>query len=117
MEFEGFAPEPAKILAWAPGPDDNAVIFQMVKAGKTEDEVVAEMADIEPANVRIAYKGFLERLTTPEAAEEAKAAAAALEAEAKDATAKAAVLKTKAQTIAEKVAAKAKDAPPADPLG
>jgi hypothetical protein len=112
MEFEGFAPEPAKILAWAPGPDDNAVIFQMVKAGKTEDEVVAEMADIEPANVRIAYKGFLERLTTPEAAEEAKAAA-----EAKDATAKAAVLKTKAQTIAEKVAAKAKDAPPADPLG
>jgi hypothetical protein len=117
MEFIGVNPVPDKILRSSPGPDENSVIFQMARDGATEAEVIAALPDLEPANVTLVYRWRLDQLTSPEAGVEAAAVADDLSAKAKDAKAAADAAKGKVKSIAEKVAARAKDAPPSDPLG
>jgi hypothetical protein len=121
MNFEGFVPVSTAIVRSSPGPDENYIIREAFLQGKTEDETVALLPDVESASVRKVYQWLLEQATTPEAQKEAEDAAAALAEESKAKAKEAKELSKKAGGIADKIkareAAKAAEAPPADPLG
>jgi hypothetical protein len=121
MNFDGFVPNSCTIIRSSPGPDENYIIREAFAQGKTEDEVVALVPDVEEGSVRRVYAWLLEQATTPEAQKEIEVAAAALDAEAKAKAKEAKELVKKATSIAEKIkareAAKPAGAPPADPLG
>jgi hypothetical protein len=121
MNFDGFVPNSCAIIRSSPGPDENYIIREAFAQGKTEDEVVALLPDVEPGPVRKVYNWLLEQATTPEAQKEAEDAAAALAEESKAKAKEAKELVKKATSIAEKIkareAAKPAEAPSADPLG